>query len=223
MFRYAIATARAETDPTLSLRGALITPKVTHRAAIVDREGFAGLVRAVWDYDGSPETCAALKLMVLLYPRPGELRLAAWPEFDLRAATWTIPAERTKMRREHAKPVPALAVEILADLKAHTGNYEFAFPSALSPGKPISENTLNGALRRLGFKKDEATSHGFRASASSLLNECGKWSSDAIEAELAHKGADQVRKAYHRARYWDERVRMAEWWATEIAAMSGAS
>lgn len=216
VFRFAIATARAENDPTFGLRGALITPKVTHRAAITDSKGYAGLVRAIWGYDGALETQAALKLMALIYPRPGELRLASWDEFDLIKSIWTIPAARTKMRRDHSKPLPQLAVEILTDLRAHTGNYAFAFPSALSPGKPISENTLNGALRRLGFTKHEATSHGFRASASSLLNESGLWNRDAVEAELAHVGSDQVRRAYHRSAYWDERVRMAEWWAEKI-------
>ena len=216
VFRFAIATARAENDPTFGLRGALITPKVTHRAAITDSKGFDGLVRAIWGYEGALETQAALKLMALIYPRPGELRLASWNEFDLTKAIWTIPAARTKMRRDHSKPLPTLAVEILADLKAHTGNYDFVFPSALSLGKPISENTLNGALRRLGFTKQEATSHGFRASASSLLNESGLWNRDAVEAELAHVGNDQVRRAYHRSAYWDERVRMAEWWADKI-------
>jgi integrase len=219
VFRYAVATARADNDPTYALRGALVTPKVTHRAALTSRDRFEGLIRAVWTYEGAIETQAALKLLAVLYPRPGELRLAKWPEFDLEKAVWTIPAERTKMRRAHTKPLPALAVEILQNLKQHTGNHEFAFPSQLSPGKPISENTLNGALRRLGFSKDEHTSHGFRASASSLLNESGKWSADAIEAELAHVGADQVRKAYHRARYWDERVRMMDWWAMQIEQM----
>ena len=221
VFRYAVATARADNDPTYALRGALVTPKVTHRAALTSRDSFAGLVRAVWAYEGAIETQAALKLLALLYPRPGELRLAKWPEFDLEKAIWTIPAERTKMRRAHTKPLPALAVEILQKLKQHTGNHEFAFPSQLSPGKPISENTLNGALRRLGFSKEEHTSHGFRASASSLLNESGKWSADAIEAELAHVGADQVRKAYHRARYWDERVRMGKWWAEQFTIWLG--
>lgn len=221
VFRYAIATARADNDPTFGLKGALISPKVTHRAAITDRQGFAGLVRAVWAYDGMPETQAALKLLALLYPRPGELRKSQWPEFDLEKATWTIPAARTKMRRAQIKPLPKLAIEIVMDLRRLTGNAPFAFPSALSPGKPISENTLNGALRRMGFGKDEMTSHGFRASASSLLNESGLWNSDAIEAELAHAGADEVRRTYHRARYWDERVEMADWWAGQIQRFLG--
>jgi integrase len=216
VFRYAVATARCEHDPTAGLRGALIVPKVRHRPAIVDRDGFAGLVRSIWDYDGAIETQAGLQLMALLYPRPGELRLSKWDEFDLQKRVWTIPAERTKMRREHRKPLSGPAVRILKRLQVVTGHEPWVFVSQLSRGKPISENTLNGALRRLGFSANEMTSHGFRASASSLLNESGKWHPDAIEAELAHMGADQVRKAYHRATYWDQRVEMAEWWATEI-------
>jgi integrase len=217
VFRYAIATARADMDPTFGLRGALVTPKVSHRAAVTEQNGFAGLVRAVWGYQGAIETQAALKLLALLYPRPGELRLASWNEFDLKRAIWTIPAARTKMRREHVKPLPQEAVEILEDLRGHTGNYPYVFPSQLSPSKPISENTLNGALRRMDIQKSEHTSHGFRASASSLLNESGLWNRDAIEAELAHVGSDQVRRAYHRAAYWDERVKMASWWAKMVA------
>jgi integrase len=223
VFRYAVATVRCEHDPTAGLRGALITPKVTHRPAIVDREKFAGLIRAIWSYDGAIETKAGLQLMALLYPRPGELRLSTWAEYDLKKRTWTIPAARTKMRREHRKPLPGAAVDILKRLYAITGNEPYVFVSQLSRGKPISENTLNGSLRRLGYAKDEMTSHGFRASASSLLNESNKWHPDAIEAELAHMGADQVRKAYHRATYWDQRVEMAEWWAGEVLEFVGAT
>lgn len=218
VFRYAVATARADSDPTYSLRGALIAPKVSHMAAIVDRDDFGRLVRGIWEYeDGAPSTRAALKLMVLLYPRPGELRLSLWDEFDLDKATWTIPAARAKMRREHVKPLPKTAIEILNQLRTETGSDDRVFPSAISRNKPISENTMNQALRRMGFEKDEHTSHGFRASASSLLNESGLWDEDAIEAELAHVGADQVRRAYHRAKYWDERVKMADWWADQIS------
>lgn len=222
VFRYAIATACAENDPTYGLRGALIAPKVSHMAAITDRKGFAGLIKAIWSYEGgSSSTRAALKLMALLYTRPGELRLALWEEFDLEQAIWTIPAERTKMRREHTKPLPKLAVNILRNLQGETGSNYRAFPSSIARDRPISENTLNQALRRMGFDKGEHTSHGFRASASSLLNESGLWNADAIEAELGHVGADEVRRAYHRARYWDERVKMADWWAKEIARLRG--
>ena len=221
VFRYAVATARADNDPTYALRGALIAPKVTHMAAATTLDEFTEVVRAVWQYvGGAPSTRAALKLMALLYTRPGELRLALWEEFDLEARTWTIPASRTKMRRAHVKPLSKLAVEILEDLRHETGSNYRVFPSSIARDKPISENTLNQALRRMGFEKDQHTSHGFRASASTLLNESGLWDKDAIEAELAHVGADQVRRAYHRALYWDERVKMANWWSSEIEKMT---
>jgi integrase len=216
VFRYGIATAKAENDPTFGLKGALIVPKVTHRAAITDRNAFGSLVRAIWVYEGMPETRAALQLMALLYPRPGELRQAEWNEFDLVKSVWAIPAKRTKMRREHRKPLSRQAVAILNDLHKLTGSGILVFPAVHTRERSMSENTLNGALRRLGFTADEATAHGFRASASSILNESGKWSPDAIEAELAHQNADEVRRAYHRALYWEERIRMARWWAGEI-------
>ncbi|KQZ28516.1 integrase [Mesorhizobium sp. Root552] len=216
VFRYAIATARAENDPTFGLKGALTAPIVTHRAALTDRKAFGGLLRAVWDYEGMAETRAALQLMALLYPRPGELRQAEWSEFDLGGCVWTIPFTRMKMRREHKKPLPAAAVEILRYLHTLTGRGRLVFPSVQSSLRPMSENTLNSALRRMGFSSAEVSAHGFRATASTLLNECGKWQADAIEAELAHIGADEVRRVYHRASYWDERVRMAEWWAGQL-------
>lgn len=216
VFRYAIATARAESDPTFGLRGALTSPTVTHRPAVTDRKAFGGLLRAVWSYGGNHKTRAALQLMAILYPRPGELRNAEWAEFDLDKATWTIPAARTKMRREHKKPLPRQAIEILTGLRdmSEKGGLVFASPS--SPQRPISENTLNGALRRMGFAKGEATAHGFRASASTLLNESHVWAPDAIEAELGHAVAGAVRRAYNRAAHWDERIRMAAWWADEV-------
>ncbi|MEP4703345.1 MAG: integrase arm-type DNA-binding domain-containing protein [Hyphomicrobiales bacterium] len=221
VFRYAIATARAENDPTFGLRGALITPVVSHRAAFTERKDFAGLLKSVWQYEGMPETIAGLKLMAYLYPRPGELRQAEWSEFDLEAKTWSIPVERMKMRRPHKKPLSEAAVDVLKELHTLTGHRDLVFPSYQSPRRPMSENTLNHALRRMGYDKTQVTAHGFRASASSLLNESGKWNPDAIEAELAHVGADEVRKAYHRATYWDERVKMAEWWAVEILNLKG--
>lgn len=217
VFRYAIATARAENDPTFGLRGAIIAPKVTHQAAVTDWTVFAKLLKSIWVYSGTQETCAALKLMALLYPRPGELRQAEWSEFDLENAVWIVPAERAKMRRPHKKPLPPLATEILRAQRNHTGNLRLVFPSSTSTERPISENTMNLALRRMGFSKNDATSHGFRATASTLLNESGLWSADAIEAELAHLSGNAVRRAYHRASYWDERLRMAAWWSERIA------
>ncbi|WP_411817366.1 tyrosine-type recombinase/integrase [Hyphococcus sp. DH-69] len=221
VFRFAISTTRASNDPTFGLRGALTTPKTVHMAAFTEWEDYAGLIRAIWGYQsGAPETRTALKLMALLYTRPGELRLAKWDEFDLDARKWTIPAERMKMRRKHIKPLPTQAVELLRELREINFDTELVFPSTLRNGKPISENTMNTALRRMGFTQDECTSHGFRASASSLLNESGKWSPDAIEAELAHRGSDEVRRAYHRSSYWDERVKMCQWWADRLLAVT---
>lgn len=183
----------------------------------MDKDAYAGLIRAIWGYRGSQATHAALKLMAILYPRPCELRLSTWKEWDLEKRVWTIPAERAKMRREHKKPLPGLAVDILTDLRRKTGHAPYAFAAQQTWRKPLSENTFNASLRRLGYGSEDHVAHGFRASASSLLNESGKWRADAIEAELAHTGADLVRKAYHRATYWEQRVEMAEWRSTEIA------
>lgn len=216
VFRYAIATARAENDPTFALRGALTTPKVTHRAAITDEKALGGLLRAIEDYQGQPTTKAALQLMALLFSRPGELRGAEWSEFDLEKAVWTIPASRMKMRRTHKMPLSTQALVILRELHRLTGKGRLVFPSTRTVLRPISENTLNAALRRLGYTKDQATSHGFRATASTLLNECGLWNPDAIERQLAHVEANDVRRAYARGEHWDERVRMMQWWANHL-------
>ena len=221
VIRYAIATARAENDPTTALAGAIIAPKVTHRAAILDPIEFGGLLRAIDSFHGQPTTIAALKLMALLFPRPGELRMAEWREFDLADARWVIPAKRTKMRREHEVPLPRQAVGVLNSLKPITGHGSLVFPGfGMSGGvgrkvgpKPISENTINGALRRMGYMQEHHSAHGFRATASTLLNQSGKFSPDAIERALAHQDPDSVRRAYARGVYWDERVRMAAWWA----------
>lgn len=213
VFRHAIVTARAQNDPTTALRGALTTPTVTSRAAILDPQAFGSLLRAIGGFGGQPTTRAALKLMALLFPRPGELRAAAWCEFDFEQGVWTIPAERTKMRRVHFVPLPRQSIAILKDLQELTGSGVLAFPSVRTAKQPISENTLNAALRRLGYSKGEHTSHGFRASASTLLNESGKWNADAIERQLAHVEGNNVRRAYARGAHWDERVRMMQWWA----------
>jgi integrase len=194
VFRYAIATARATSDPTYALRGALTAPIVTSRAAITDPTGAGALLRAIDGFDGQPTTTAALKLMAMLFPRPGELRFAKWLEFDLDKAVWSIPKEHTKMRRAHRSPLPRQAVEILTCLKRITGRGTLAFPSVRTVREPLSENTFNAALRRLGYGTDEMTAHGFRAMASTLLNESGKWHPDAIERQLAHvEGNDALR------------------------------
>ncbi len=214
--RYAIATARAELDPTIALRDAITTPTVKSRAAITDPKAFGGLLRAIDNFDGQPTTQAGLKLMALLFPRPGELRLAEWNEFDFDAKVWTIPAAKTKMRREHRIFLAPQALAVLEKLRAITGHREILFPGVVSWKRPISENTLNVALRRLGYGQDEMTSHGFRASASTLLNESGLWSVDAIERQLAHIESNDVRRAYARGAHWEERVKMMIWWANYL-------
>jgi integrase len=219
VFRYAIATARATNDPTFALRGALIAPKVKNRAAITDAKELGRLLRAIEAFEGQPTTVAALKLMAILFPRPGELRLAEWREFDLANALWTIPASRAKMRREHRVPLPRQALAILEGLKPYTGHGALVLPGLRTVMRPISENTMNAALRRMGYSQDDMTSHGFRAAASTLLNESGKFNPDAIERALAHQEADAVRKAYSRGEYWQERVTMAQWWADHLDAL----
>jgi integrase len=211
--RYAALTERGETDPTVMLKGAIAAPKVVSRAAITEPMAFGGLLRVVDAFDGEPTTRAALKLMALLFPRPGELRYAQWPEFDEASCIWTIPKERTKMRRSHQIYLAPQARAVLAELREVTGHRKYMFTGLIGVDRPISENTMNLALRRMGFGKDVMTSHGFRSSASTLLNESGKWSEDAIERQLAHIETNGVRRAYARGTNWDERVRMMIWWA----------
>ena len=222
VFRYGIATARAENDPTVALRGALTAPTVKHHAAITDPKALGALLRAIDGFDGQPTTRAGLQLMSILFPRPGELRAALWAEVDLDAAVWTIPAERTKMRREHRIPLPIQAVVILHDLHRITGGGTLVFPSIRSLRRPMSENTLNAALRRLGYSKDDVTAHGFRATASTLLNECGLWAADVIETQLAHVERNDVRRAYACGNHWKERVKMMAWWADHLDELEAA-
>jgi integrase len=213
VFRYAVATGRADADPPGALKGALTLPQVQHRAAIIEPKAFGGLLRAIETYDSAPETRAALELLALTFVRPGELRAAEWSEFDLDAAIWSIPAEKMKMKRPHRVALAPQAFTILHELQTLTGQGKFLFPSVRSAARCMSENTINAALRRLGFGKDEMTGHGFRSAASSMLNESGLWNADAIERQLAHVDNDSVRRAYARADYWDERLRMMAWWA----------
>lgn len=212
VFRYGVATARAQGDPTIALRGATIAPKVTHRAAITEPKRFGGLLRAIDTFDGQPLIRAGLKMLALTFPRPGELRFAEWPEFDFDQKIWTIPAAKTKMGRDHLVPLSTQAIELLGELRKSAVR-KFVLPSLHGGKLPISENTFNLSLRRLGFGPEEMTSHGFRATASTLLNESGKWAEDAIERQLAHIDKNGVRRAYARGAFWDERVRMMQWWA----------
>jgi integrase len=216
VFRYAVATARLASDPTRDLRGALTAPTVTHYGAIIDPMRVGELLRAIDGYEGQPITKLAMQLAPHVFVRPGELRHAEWNEFDLDGALWTIPAGKTKMRKDHLVPLSTQSIAILEDLRTLTGPEGYVFPSIRSRKRPMSDNTINAGLRRLGYSTDEMTAHGFRAMASTLLNESGKWHPDAIERALAHGDSDRIRAAYHRGAHWKERVAMAQWWSDHL-------
>jgi integrase len=220
VFRYAIATGRAERDPSADLRGALTVHRVTHRATIVQPTEIGALLRAIDGFDGQPTTRAALRLAPHVFVRPGELRQAEWKEFDLNAAVWTIPATKMKMRRPHRIPLSQQSLNIIRELREVTGNGRLVFPSVRTVLRPISENTLNAALRRLGYASEEMSSHGFRSMASTRLNEMGRWNPDAIERQLAHQEANAVRRAYtHGAEFWSERIQMMQTWSDYLDAL----
>jgi integrase len=207
VFRYAIATGRAENDPTLALRGALTPAKPEHHASITDPKKIGALLRALDGYEGSFVTRCALKLAPLVFVRPGELRKAQWSEFNIDGKEWRIPAERMKMRSPHLVPLSNQAVAVLQELHPLTGKGAFVFPGSRSANRPMSENTINAALRRLGYGSEDMTGHGFRSMASTLLNEQG-WNRDAIERQLAHSERNDVRAAYNYAEHLPERRKM---------------
>lgn len=213
IFRYAVASGIAETDPTYALRDALIRPTRVHRAAIVDPKALGRLMVEIDGFDGQATTRIALKLLAILAQRPGEVRNAKWDEIDLAEAVWSIPAAKMKMRRDHNVPLPKQALKLLEHLRAMNNKGDYLFPSLRTWTRPMSENTLNAALRRMGYSGDEMTAHGFRASFSTLANESGLWNPDAIERALAHVEKNEVRRAYARGEHWEERVRLADWWA----------
>ncbi|MDE2410214.1 MAG: integrase arm-type DNA-binding domain-containing protein [Sphingomonadales bacterium] len=224
VFRYAVANQLATADPTRDLRGALAKRKPKHHAAIVEPERVGELLRAIDGYEGQglPTTRLALQLSPYVFVRPSELRKAEWSEFDFEAAVWRIPAPRMKGRLEHVVPLSRQAVALFKEAQQWTGQGRYVFPSIRTHLKPMSENTVNAALRRMGFPKEEMSGHGFRALASTLLNESGKWSADAIERALAHQDRDAVRAAYHRGAHWAERVEMAQWWADHLDELRNA-
>jgi integrase len=213
VFRYAAATGRAENDPTSVLRGALIAPQVTHHSAILNPEAVGELLRSIDAYSGNAITRLAMQALPHVMARPGELRHAQWSEFDLVNAVWKVPPERMKMRRPHAVPLSWQVLAYLAELRPLTGPDGYVFPAFHTSRRPMSENTINQAFRRMGYATGEVTAHGLRTTASTLLNESGKWSPDAIERSLAHADKDLVRGIYNRGFYWEERVAMHQWWS----------
>jgi integrase len=214
IFRYAIATGRARRNPAGDLRGALIPVRSKRRAAITNPAKIGELLRALDGYSGQLGTEIALKLAPHVFVRPGELRGARWEEFTLegKEPTWRIPGERMKMGEEHIVPLSSQAVALLEELRPVTGPQGLLFPSLLTAARPMSENTINAALRRLGYSKDDMTGHGFRAMASTCLNELGH-PPDVIELQLAHAERNKVRAAYNRAQRLGDRRKMMQSWS----------
>ncbi|HUF41905.1 MAG TPA: integrase arm-type DNA-binding domain-containing protein [Verrucomicrobiae bacterium] len=230
VFRYAVATGRAERDPTGDLRGALPPAKEKHHASIIEPKRIAELLRVIDAYQGYFVTKCALRLAPLVFVRPGELRGAQWPEIDLEKAEWRIPGERMKMREQHIVPLARQAVEICQELEPLTNRVfpsrpdapRFVFPSARTHERPMSENAVLAALRRMGYTKEEMTGHGFRSMASTLLHEQG-WNHQAIERQLAHAERNAVSAAYNFAEHLPERRKMMQAWADYLAGLkSGA-
>jgi integrase len=215
IFRYAITHDLIATDPTYPLKpGEIFKPrKVTHRAALSERDVPTFLHRLA-AYEGDPTTVAALTLLMLTAVRPGELRGAKWSEIDETRALWRVPAERMKMKTEHIVPLPPQALAVLQTMRPLSGHGALVFPSPFYPGKPLSDGTLNSALARMGYK-GIATAHGFRTLFSTCANEAG-WNRDHIEKQLAHEERNEVRGAYNRAQWIDERAKMMQWWADRI-------
>ncbi len=212
VFRYAIATGRAERDPSNDLRGALPPASGKHMSTITDPKEIAGLLRAIDDYRGGIVTRCAMQLAPLVFVRPGELRHAEWVEIDFDTAEWRIPAEKMKAGTLHIVPLSKQALDVLQEIYPLTGHGRYVFPSPRTDSRPMSSNAILAALRRMGFAKDEMSGHGFRSMASTLLNEQG-WNRDAIERQLAHAERNSVRAAYNYAEFMPERKKMMQHWA----------
>jgi len=212
VFRYAIATGRAERDPSADLRGALPPTRPKHMATITEPKQVGELLRSIDGYEGHLITKCALRLAPLVFVRPGELRQAEWQEINFQNMEWKIPAEKMKMRTPHIIPLAKQAIYILKDLEPLTGKGRYIFPSLRTSERPMSDNTVLAALRRMGYAKEEMSGHGFRAMASTILHEQG-WPSDIIERQLAHAERNSIKAAYNHAQHLPERRRMMQAWA----------
>jgi len=209
VFRYAIVTGRAKLDPAAELIGSLTSVKPQGFAAITDPQKLGELLRVINGYSGDFITKCALKLAPLVFVRPTELRHAEWNELNFEKNEWLIHAKKMKMNADHIVPLSKQAIDILQEIRELTGDGKYVFPSIRSKSRPMSENTINAALRRLGYTKEEVTGHGFRATASTLLNE-QDINSDWIEMQLAHAERNKVRAAYNRAKYLPQRKKMMQ-------------
>ncbi len=213
IFRYTVATSRAERDPTGDLKGALRKVQASHHPAITDPEKVGALLRAIDGFDGSFIVKCALRLAPLVFVRPGELRKAEWIEIDLDQALWSIPAEKMKMKQPHLVPLSKQAKAILEELLAVTGRGQFLFVNHRSAKRPMSDNAINAAFRRMGYEQGEVTAHGFRATARTLLDEVLQFRPDFIEHQLAHAVRDPNGRAYNRTAHLKERKKMMQTWA----------
>ena len=212
VYKLAIVTLRADENPTMHLHGALLTPQRVGRAAIVDERRFGQLLNDIDDFDGWPTIKAALKFLALTCVRPGEVRGAKREEMDFEKAIWHIPAERMKMRAPHEVPLSKQALSVLEEIWLMSEDHDLVFPSIRSKDRPLSNNAFNSAIRRMGYSKEEVTAHGFRVSASTILNSRAH-DADVIEAILAHQDQNSIRRTYNRASYWDQRVELMQLWA----------
>ena len=221
IFRLAVVHELTDNNPALALRGTIPARVTRQYAAITKPEQIGPLLRAIEDYDGQPEVCAALRLAPHVFVRPGELRGALWAEIDWDNEEWVIPGERMKMNREHVVPLSKQAVAILKELQPVSGDFDLIFPGLRSRERPISDNTLNASLRRLGYTKDQMTTHGFRSTASTRLHEMRKgdnpmFDSAVIETQLAHVDSNAIRAIYNRfdsRKYITARRRMMQYWS----------
>jgi integrase len=223
IFRYAVATGRAERDPAADLRGALPPARSKHLPAITDPVKVAGLLRAIDGYEGAFITKCALRLAPLLFVRPGELRHMEWTEVDLQVAEWNIPGEKMKMGEPHLVPLAWQATGILKELEPLTGSGKYVFPSVRTSQRPMSDNTILAALRRMGYEKSEMTGHGFRAMARTLLDEVLNMRPDFIEHQLAHAVRDPNGRAYNRTAFLSERREMMQTWADYLDGLKAGA
>ena len=212
IYRYAVITSRAKRNPVTDLHGAIRPRSVTHRAAITEPKKVAQLLRNIDGYEGYFPIVCALKLGPLVFVRPTELRAAEWSEFDFETNEWRIPATRMKMKQMHIVPLSRQAVKILKELQEFSGSGKLLFPSIRTAARPLSDATVLNAIRRMGYTKDEMSTHGFRSLASTLLNELG-YNRDWIERQLAHCERNDVRAAYNYAEYLPQRTKMMQDWA----------
>ncbi|WP_278594447.1 tyrosine-type recombinase/integrase [Bilophila wadsworthia] len=217
-FRYAVATSRAERDPAADLKGAITNRIPKPRAAITTPDEVGALMRAIDGFAGTYTVKCALQMCALTFCRPGEVRTAEWTEFDFKENLWRIPGNKMKMRMDHLVPLSRQALDILEELRQLTGSGKYLFPSIRTIERPISDMTLIAGLRRMGFEKDEMSAHGFRAMASTLLNEQG-YSADVIEKQLAHSPINKIRGIYNRAEYLPERRKMMQAWADYLVEL----